>query len=100
MCSSINGTEDKKRKKIVFKYFPDSQSDRTLGKGGICLEYFPFKGGHYQQPIVAVKIKLPKSTKKKTTCVIECKAYFHGVEHSSKLGKLQGLIQFEVEIVH
>ena len=98
-----NGTDDKPRKKIVFKYYPDSQSqfDSTIGKGGISLKYFPYKGykgDHYQQPIVAVKLKLPNSKiKKARDYVIECKAYFHGVTHSSKLGKLQGLIQFEVK---
>ena len=81
-------------KKVEFTYFPDD--------GGMDLKYFPFLGssdnGTYHQPIVAVKLKLPNNEKRTRNYLIECKAYYQDVIHSSKLGRLTGLIQFEVQV--
>jgi len=96
--SSKKGSNATEASKVRFKYFPVD--------GGIPRKFFPYVGSDdsnlYHQPMVAVKIELPPREKGKertiVTHVIECKAYYDKVVHSSQLGRLQGLIQFEIEV--
>lgn len=78
---------------------------------GFPLKYFPFRGGNYHTPLVAVKLKIGQSS----TCSppssppyydaancgqliqVECRAYFEGVIHDTK--DKAGLVQFEVHIL-
>jgi len=58
---------------------------------GISLKYFPYQGTAYGVPIVAVKFtKLPVGQ----LVHVECRAWFHGVRHSSR--DKEGLTQFEL----
>ena len=79
---------------VNFTYYPSD--------GGLDFRYFPFEGNSssYLQPIVAVKLALPRPAPKFKARwhLIECKAYYAGVVHNSKLGQLQSLIQFEVRV--
>merc|ERR1711915_1135552 len=59
------------------------------------LKYFPFTGGNYHSPMVAVKVT-PDAKAKGQLLHIECRAYFDGVEHSTK--EKSGLALFEVYI--
>jgi len=68
------------------KYFPKSQS--------IPAKFFPFKKGG-DTPLVAVKIELSPEHVGQLVHV-ECRAYYYGVEHSSK--DRIGLVQFELLI--
>lgn len=72
---------------VTLTYYPENQ--------GLPLRYFPFKGGNYQSPMVAVKVA---GTNLGQLLHIECRAWFDEVVHSSK-DKL-GLIQFEVYITN
>jgi len=65
------------------EYFPSNQ--------GIPLKYFPFQGGNYHSPLVALKVT-PKILGQ--LLHIECRAWFHGVDHDKK--HKSGLTQFEV----
>eukprot|EP00088_Acartia_fossae_P069657 TRINITY_DN9156_c0_g1_i6.p1 TRINITY_DN9156_c0_g1~~TRINITY_DN9156_c0_g1_i6.p1 ORF type:complete len:330 (-),score=128.39 TRINITY_DN9156_c0_g1_i6:402-1391(-) len=67
-----------------FNFFPEDQA--------VSLKYFPFKGGNYQSPMVAVKVSAAEGQ----LVHIECRAYYKGVVHDKK--DKMGLIQFEVLI--
>ena len=75
------------------EYFPANQV--------ISADYFPYLGGesisgnHYHSPLVAIKITPTEATIGQLVHV-ECRAYFYGVEHSTK--DKRGLVQFEVLI--
>jgi len=66
-------------------YFPANQ--------GLPLKYFPFKGGNYHSPLVAIKVT-PKTDGQ--LLHVECRAWFDGVEHVTK--DKMGLVQFEVHV--
>jgi len=81
------------REAIRIDYFPANQ--------GMALKYFPFKGGYYHQPLVAIKIHQTHSNADGNPFFgqlihMECRAWFDGVEHSTK-DKI-GLVQFEVQL--
>jgi len=75
------------------QYFPASQV--------ISADYFPYMGGKditgnvYHSPLVAIKITPTPDTIGQLIHV-ECRAYYYGVEHSTK--DKMGLVQFEVLI--
>jgi len=75
------------------QYFPSNQV--------ISADYFPYMGGEdisgnvYHPPLVAVKIN-PTPASIGQLVHVECRAYYHGVEHSTK--DKMGLVQFEVLI--
>jgi len=79
------GRYDADREALTLTYFPENQ--------GLPMKYFPFAGGNYQSPLVAVKIS---STTIGQLLHIECRAWFHDVKHVTK--DKEGLIQFEVQI--
>merc|ERR1719167_631459 len=56
-------------------------------------QYFPFKGGNYHSPLVAIKVT-PKTDGQ--LLHVECRAWFDGVEHVTK--DKMGLVQFEVHV--
>jgi len=68
-----------------FEYFPHNQ--------GIPTKYFPYSGGSYHAPLVAIKIRENKASWGQLQH-IECRAWFEGVEHSTR--DKAGLVQFEV----
>lgn len=72
---------------VDLKFFPSSQS--------IPLKYFPYTGGNYQSPLMAIQVEM-KETHMGQMVHIECRAWYKGVVHSTK-DKL-GLTQFEVMI--
>jgi len=74
---------------LDIQYFPEKQ--------GIPLKYFPFRGGHYNPPLVAIKVRQRPVNGAVTfgqLIHIECRAWYDGVKHSTK-DKL-GLLQFDV----
>jgi len=79
------GRYEADREALTLTYFPENQ--------GLPMKYFPFAGGNYQSPLVAVKIS---STSIGQLLHIECRAWFHDVKHVTK--DKEGLIQFEVQI--
>ena len=79
------GRYEADREALTLTYFPENQ--------GLPMKYFPFAGGNYQSPLVAVKIS---STTIGQLLHIECRAWFHDVKHVTK--DKEGLIQFEVQI--
>jgi len=87
---------------LSLTYFPENQ--------GLPSSYFPYKGGNYHAPLVAIQVDLGLS---ESTCSkdrsrpylasrcgqlvhIECRAWFDGVEHRTK--DKAGLVQFEVHL--
>jgi len=76
---------------VKLKFFPESQS--------ISLKHFPYHGGNYQSPMMAVQVEIPKNMNKKNAgqmIHIECRAWYKGVKHDKK--HKAGLTQFEVII--
>lgn len=74
------------REGMTMEYFPANQA--------ISLKYFPFSGGNYQSPLVAVKIT---PSVKGQLIHIECRAWYKGIVHDTK--DKVGLTQFEVMVV-
>lgn len=78
------------REVIDLEYFPSNQ--------GMPIKYFPYRGGEYQQPIVAVKAKIRKDSegmpKVDQLVHVECRAWYDNVKHSTK--DMSGLIRFEL----
>jgi len=69
---------------VQMEYFPNNQA--------ISLKYFPFKGGNYHSPVVAVQL----TAKPGQLIHMECRAYYKGVKHNTK--DRLGLVQFEIYI--
>jgi len=77
------------------EYFPKGRN--------LPIEYFPYQGKKkdewgniveaYHSPLVAIKIK---SQEVGQLLHVECRAFYHGVVHSTK--NKEGLVQFEVQI--
>jgi sodium/potassium-transporting ATPase subunit beta len=100
----IRATEDKEqvffdcfgrfpgdKEAATLKFFPESQS--------VSLKHFPYKGGNYQSPMMAVQIDVPKNMNNRNQgqmIHIECRAWYKGVKHDKK--DKAGLTQFEVII--
>jgi len=63
---------------------------------GIALKYFPFRGGYYHQPLVSIKVKLRNDNSNMFNQLVhmECRAWYDGVEHSTK--DMLGLVRFEL----
>jgi len=76
------------REAFQFKMFPDNQ--------GIPIKYFPFKGGNYHAPLIALKLTENKDHWGQLMH-IECRAWYSGVYHDTK--DKAGLVQFEVMIL-
>jgi len=87
---------------LSLTYFPENQ--------GLPSSFFPYTGGNYHAPLVAIQVDLGKN---EATCSkdrsrpylasrcgqlvhIECRAWFDGVEHRTK--DKAGLVQFEVQL--
>jgi len=64
-------------------FYPSSQ--------GIPLKYFPFQGGYYEPPLVAVKLH---TTAVNQLIHVECRAWYAGVHHSTR--DKAGMVMFEV----
>jgi len=75
------------KESVQLEFYPATQN--------LPLKYFPYTGGNYHSPMVAVKVT-PGEKAKGQLLHIECRAYFHGVEHSTK--EKAGLALFEVYI--
>jgi len=73
---------------FIVDYYPNNQ--------GIPTKYFPFTGGNYHAPLVAIKVKENKDSWGQLQHV-ECRAWFDGVEHSTR--DKAGLVQFEVHML-
>lgn len=73
---------------LAISYFPDNQ--------GIPIKYFPYTGGNYQAPLVAVRIETDKVLDLQVGQLVhvECRAWFDGVVHDTK--DMAGLVRFEV----
>jgi len=85
---------------LQLEYFPPTQT--------MAVKHFPYRGGNYHSPIVAIKIRHRESS----TCSqqthyqasncgqllqVECRAWYDGVKHSTK--DKTGLVQFDVHIL-
>lgn len=90
------------KESLHLDYFPTNQ--------GMPTKYFPYSGGNYHNPLVAIKLRhrengtcsdgnSPHYTA--TSCgqliQIECRAWFDGVKHSTK--DKAGLVQFELHML-
>lgn len=75
------------KERIDMTFFPANQ--------GIPIKYFPFQGGDYQPPLVAVRLNMnkPQSTTGQLIHV-QCKAWFEGVIHNTR--DKMGMVMFEV----
>jgi len=87
---------------LNMEYFPKNQ--------GMPIKYFPYRGGNYHTPLVAVKMKISETASctnrsspphiAASNCgqllQVECRAYFEGVKHDTR--DKAGLVQFEVLI--
>jgi sodium/potassium-transporting ATPase subunit beta len=71
---------------IDIEFFPKNQAFPSY--------YFPFLGGNYQSPLVAIKVNTARSNG--ALMHLECRAWFQGVIHSGK--EKAGLTQFEILI--
>eukprot|EP00091_Calanus_sinicus_P000327 TRINITY_DN1025_c0_g1_i6.p1 TRINITY_DN1025_c0_g1~~TRINITY_DN1025_c0_g1_i6.p1 ORF type:complete len:345 (-),score=115.46 TRINITY_DN1025_c0_g1_i6:77-1111(-) len=67
-------------------FFPATQ--------GIPIKYFPFQGGRYEPPLVAVRLNLNEKTTTGQLIHVQCKAWFDGVEHATR--EKAGMVMFEV----
>jgi len=88
---------------LSLTYFPENQ--------GLPTSYFPYTGGNYHAPLVAIQVDLGdhqatcSHTKERPYLAshcgqlvhIECRAWFEGVQHSTK--DKAGLVQFEVHLM-
>jgi len=70
---------------VEFTFYPANQA--------IPAKYFPYTGGNYQSPMVALKIE---SARLGQLLHLECRAWYKGVKHSTK--HKDGLVQFEVMV--
>jgi len=88
------------REALELEYFPDTQAMPT--------KYFPYRGGNYHSPIVAIKIKHRESAScsdqphyQASNCgqltQIECRAWYDGVIHSTR--DKMGLVQFDIHML-
>jgi len=90
------------KESLHLDYFPPNQ--------GMAAKYFPYSGGNYHNPLVAIKLRhrenatcSPKNSPQytATSCgqlvQVECRAWFDGVKHSTK--DKQGLVQFEIHML-
>ena len=88
-CDNNKCQEGDKERLGDILYFPDHR--------GIDIDYFPFFGisenSTYHTPVVAIKLQ-PKEINK--LFVVECRTFYKGVIHETKLGQQMGLIQFEI----
>jgi len=87
---------------LNLEYFPSTR--------GMPLKYFPYSGGNYHTPLVAIKV-LHKETAlcsgnnlppyMASNCgqlvQVECRAWFDDVKHSTK--DKAGLVQFEIQMM-
>lgn len=73
---------------FLVDYYPANQ--------GIPIKYFPFHGGSYHQPLVAIKLRENKAAWGQLQH-LECRAWFEGVTHNTK-DKI-GLVQFEAHLL-
>jgi len=76
---------DKEALKMTF--YPESQ--------GIPIKYFPFQGGDYEPPLVAVKLHLNEKASPVGQLIhVECRAWYDGVKHITR--DKTGMVMFEV----
>jgi len=87
-CRKRNCSSEEMQDSGEIEYFPANR--------GVSTKYFPFKGvtgnSTYHSPLVAIKYKPGTAD----SVVLECRAFYKGVKHNDRLGKLKGLIQFKV----
>jgi len=68
-------------------FFPKSQ--------GIPIKYFPFQGGKYEPPLVAVRLNMNQDNTPTGQLIhVQCKAWFEGVKHANR--EKAGMVMFEV----
>lgn len=73
---------------LSVSYFPANQ--------GIHIKYFPFTGGNYHAPLVAMKMETDRVSDLQIGQLIhvECRSWFDGVVHDTK--DMAGLVRFEL----
>jgi len=74
------------KEKFDVTYYPSSR--------GLPVKYFPYLGGDYQPPLVAIKFNRDEPSLTGQLVHIDCRAWYDGVEHSTK--DKQGLVRFEI----
>jgi len=76
------------REALSVNYFPENQ--------GIHIKYFPFTGGNYHAPLVAMKMETERVSDLQIGQLIhvECRSWFDGVVHDTK--EMSGLVRFEL----
>jgi len=71
-------------------FYPPTQS--------IPFKYFPFQGGRYEPPLVAVKLNINEAEIHNGQLVhVECRAWFDGVKHNAR--DKTGMVMFEVTLM-
>lgn len=84
------GYKDADKEKFDVTYYPDNR--------GIPIKYFPYRGGHYQPPLVAIKFNRENPVETDGQLLhVECRAWYKGVKFNKKekLGFLRYEILFE-----
>ena len=87
-CDDDGCTEEESGNIGQISYYPENQ--------GIDIDYYPYLGvsenSTYHTPVVAIKLR---QTKLNQRVLVECRAYYKGVVHETRLGEQTGLVQFE-----
>jgi len=73
------------KEQLDMTFFPPTQS--------IPIKYFPFQGGEYQPPLVAVRLNVA-SVQSGQLIHVQCKAWYEGVVHNTR--DKMGMVMFEV----
>jgi len=75
------------REKFDVSYYPPNR--------GIPAKYFPYLGGQYQAPMVAVKFNRENPEETVGQLIhVECRAWYRGVKHSTR--DKEGLVRYEI----
>jgi len=82
------GYKDADKELFDVTYYPENR--------GIPIKYFPYRGGNYQPPLVALKFnrKNPEDTLRGQLLHVECRAYYQGVEINKK--EKRGYLRYEI----
>jgi len=86
-CKGRNAAD---QEHVKFTYYPETQ--------GIPIKYFPYMGGNYQAPVVAVQLNLNNPKDFGQLIHVECRAWYKDLKHNARDKK--GMFMFEMMLDH
>merc|ERR1711970_1005402 len=86
-CKGRNAAD---QEHVKFTYYPATQ--------GIPIKYFPYMGGNYQAPVVAVQLNLNNPKDFGQLIHVECRAWYKDLKHNARDKK--GMFMFEMMLDH